>query len=67
MGSNLVFNDAHKPANRAILFNDQGKIVAWYDKIHLFGLMAEDQYLASGNKLTLAPNALGTSRVSYLL
>lgn len=58
-GSTLVFNKDGKPANRAILFDEKGEIVAWYDKIHLFGLMQEDQYLAPGEKLTLAQTPWG--------
>ncbi|MBV7390402.1 carbon-nitrogen family hydrolase [Enterococcus alishanensis] len=38
--------------NTAYTFNPKGEIVGDYDKVHLFGLMAEDQYLAAGDQAT---------------
>ena len=36
--------------NRAQVINPQGDLAAWYDKVHLFRLMGEDERLAGGNK-----------------
>ncbi len=37
-------------ANRAQVINPQGKLIAFYDKAHLFPLMEEDKYLVAGDK-----------------
>ncbi|MCY7187719.1 carbon-nitrogen family hydrolase [Streptococcus gallolyticus] len=36
--------------NTTYVFNREGQVIADYDKVHLFGLMAEDEYLQAGNK-----------------
>lgn len=36
--------------NTTLIFNAHGKEVSAYDKVHLFGLMAEDQYLTAGDQ-----------------
>ena len=36
--------------NTTYVFNRGGQVIADYDKVHLFGLMAEDEYLQAGNK-----------------
>lgn len=48
--------------NTTYVFNDAGQLVGHYNKVHLFGLMKEDQYLAAGKeenffKLTEVPSA----------
>jgi omega-amidase len=53
-GSMLALNEAGQPANTSILFDPQGRQVGVYYKIHLFGLMREDHYLAPGQSLTAA-------------
>lgn len=37
--------------NQFVLASPQGEVVATYEKVHLFGLMQEDQHLAPGNRL----------------
>lgn len=37
-----------RPKNTAVLFDAEGALVATYSKIHLFGLMHEDRFLAPG-------------------
>jgi len=59
LGSTLVFTGAAAPANRAILSDSTGETIAAYDKIHLFGLMEEDQYLTPGASLTLTETPWG--------
>lgn len=44
--------------NQFILFSPQGELLTTYEKVHLFGLMQEDQHLAPGQQLVTAP--LGT-------
>lgn len=36
--------------NTSYAFDREGKLLLEYDKVHLFGLMAEDRYLSSGDK-----------------
>ena len=36
--------------NTTYVFNREGQVIADYDKVHLFGLMVEDEYLQAGNK-----------------
>ena len=36
--------------NTTYVFNREGQVIADYDKVHLFGLMAEDNYLQAGSK-----------------
>lgn len=59
VGSTLVSDGEAQPTNRAILFDPTGEVIASYDKIHLFGLMDEDQYLAPGKSLTLTETPWG--------
>jgi omega-amidase len=58
-GSLLVLNEAGQPTNTSILFDPQGRTVGIYRKIHLFGLMGEDQYLASGQQLAVGQTPWG--------
>ncbi len=37
--------------NRGIFISKDGKLSAFYDKIHLFGLMEEDKHFKAGNRL----------------
>lgn len=37
--------------NRTYVVSEEGTILATYDKAHLFGLMAEDRFLSTGNQL----------------
>src|SRR5437868_9001223 len=37
-----------QPTNTATLYDADGTLLAEYSKIHLFGLMHEDRYLAAG-------------------
>ncbi|MEM7348037.1 MAG: carbon-nitrogen family hydrolase [Chloroflexota bacterium] len=60
LGSTLVSTDnKNAPLNRAILFDQVGETIATYDKIHLFGLMDEDQYLSPGQSLSLTETPWG--------
>ena len=41
----LVSNDANRVRNSSLVYDDKGKLVARYDKIHLFGFeMGKEQY-----------------------
>ncbi len=40
--------------NQFILASPKGEVTATYEKVHLFGLMQEDQYLTPGSRLTTA-------------
>ncbi|MDX1613033.1 MAG: carbon-nitrogen family hydrolase [Candidatus Promineifilaceae bacterium] len=45
--------------NTAVLFAPNGRALADYSKIHLFGLMEEDQYLTPGDRLVVVESAGG--------
>jgi omega-amidase len=60
-GSTLTLNDDGQPTNTSIMFDPQGQPVGVYRKIHLFGLMNEDQYLAPGQHLTPVETPWGES------
>jgi predicted amidohydrolase len=53
--------------NRAVLISPKGEIKLSYKKIHLFGLMGEDKYIAPGKEMPLAelPFAKVASGVCY--
>lgn len=60
-GSMLALDDNGQPANTSILFDPQGEQAGVYRKIHLFGVMDEDQYLAAGQQLTTVETTWGQS------
>jgi predicted amidohydrolase len=60
-GSMLALDDDGRPANTSILFDPQGQPSGIYRKVHLFGLMNEDQYLAAGRHLTTVETPWGQS------
>jgi omega-amidase len=65
-GSMLALDDDSQPANTSILFDPQGQPSGIYRKIHLFGLMNEDQYLAPGQPEIFRAYALGGVNMIYL-
>ncbi len=60
-GSMLALDENQQATNTSILFDPQGEQAGVYRKIHLFGLMNEDQYLAPGQELTTVETAWGES------
>ena len=50
---------ASQPTNTAALYNADGLLVLAYSKLHLFGLMREDQFLAPGDDAPLAETPWG--------
>lgn len=42
-----------KVLNTTLVINSDGAVIAEYEKIHLFGLMNEDKYLAAGSRMGL--------------
>lgn len=60
-GSMLALDDDGQPTNTSILFDPQGEVAGLYRKIHLFGVMDEDQYLAAGQHLTTVETSWGQS------
>ncbi len=60
-GSLLAANEQGQPTNSSILFDPDGQPAGLYRKIHLFGLMEEDQYLAPGQHLTTVETRWGQS------
>lgn len=60
-GSILTLNHEGHPTNTSIMFDPQGQQAGVYRKIHLFGLMDEDQYLAPGQQLTTVETPWGQS------
>lgn len=51
IGSMMEFDRAGHAYNTAVWFGPDGKALGSYRKIHLFGLMQEDQYLSPGDAL----------------
>jgi len=60
-GSMLALDENGRPTNTSILFDPQGEQAGLYRKIHLFGVMDEDQYLAAGQHLTTVETLWGES------
>ncbi|WP_366924690.1 carbon-nitrogen family hydrolase [Metallumcola ferriviriculae] len=50
IGGSVSSNENSKFFNRALVVNSQGELVHTYNKIHLFRLMKEEQYLHPGNR-----------------
>ena len=53
-GSVAVARDGHY-YNEMLVVNRQGALLSRYDKVHRFGLMAEDQYITAGQSENLFP------------
>lgn len=53
-----------RPTNTATLYGSDGSLLAVYDKIHLFGLMHEDHYLAPGNQLAVCDAPWGRTALA---
>jgi predicted amidohydrolase len=66
-GSMLALDENGQPSNTSILFDPHGEPAGVYRKIHLFGVMEEDQYLAAGQTLTTVETPWGTERLVHLL
>ncbi len=47
------------PSNRMLFIDAEGKILAHYDKIHLFSVFNEDRYVKAGNKIVTADTPYG--------
>jgi predicted amidohydrolase len=60
-GSMLALDENDRPTNTSILFDPQGNQAGLYRKIHLFGLMNEDEHLAAGQQLTVVETSWGQS------
>jgi predicted amidohydrolase len=63
-GSMLALDENGQPSNTSILFDPHGEPAGIYRKIHLFGVMEEDQYLAAGQTLTTVETPWGQSGLS---
>lgn len=53
IGGSFLIRDGKKFCNRYLLITPEGELPAAYDKIHLFKPLKEDQFLASGSKLSI--------------
>lgn len=62
-GSLLELGDA-KAYNTFVLYDRDGKLIQKYRKIHLFRLLEEEKYLASGGKLSVAELPWGKTGLS---
>jgi len=60
-GSMLALDENNQATNTSILFDPQGQQAGVYRKIHLFGVMDEDEYLAPGQHLTTVETSWGQS------
>jgi len=59
LGSCLSLKEEGQFGNTAVYFDDKGRRLGAYTKIHLFRLMAEDQYLLPGEQLTVVDTVWG--------
>lgn len=50
VGGSVATERASKFYNTSYVVDRLGQVVGEYDKVHLFGLMKEDQYLTAGNR-----------------
>ncbi len=66
-GSMLTLDEEKRPANTSILFDPEGRQAGTYRKIHLFGAIQEDRYIAAGNSLCMvdAPWGLSALTICY--
>jgi len=53
VGGSVIASTSTGYVNRAQVINPNGKLVAIYDKVHLFGLMNEDKYFVNGKKINI--------------
>lgn len=53
-----------RPTNTATVYSADGHLLATYDKLHLFGLMHEDNYLAAGTALSVFDAPWGRSALA---
>ena len=63
-GSMLALDENGEPTNTSIMFDPTGQAAGVYRKIHLFGVMDEDQYLAPGQQLTTVETPWGQNGLS---
>lgn len=49
-GGSVAVKENKQFFNRSYVISKQGTVIAQYDKVHLFGLMHEEQYLTAGAK-----------------
>lgn len=54
VGGSILGRKNGQVHNQFVLVSPQGEVVATYEKVHLFGLMQEDQHLAPGSQLVTA-------------
>ena len=64
LGSNLSLMSAGQYGNTAVFFNNQGKSLGDYSKVHLFRLMNEEQFLAPGKYGTVVETPWGKAGIA---
>ncbi len=62
-GSTLMWQ-GDAPANVATLYLADGSLLLDYSKLHLFGLMDEDQYLVAGDRMPVAAAPWGSTALA---
>ena len=50
VGGSVAVEENGQFFNRTYVYGKDGQLLTGYDKVHLFGLMAEDRYLAAGQQ-----------------
>ncbi len=50
VAGSVAVQEAGQFFNRTYVYGKDGQLLSSYDKVHLFGLMAEDQYLTAGQQ-----------------
>ncbi len=64
LGSNLSLMGEGQFGNTAVFFNNHGKSIGEYSKIHLFRLMNEEQFLTSGHTGTVVDTPWGKAGIA---
>ena len=59
IGSQLSLISSSQHGNTAVYYNRDGENLGVYHKIHLFGLMEEDQYLTGGDAISIVDTDWG--------
>ena len=53
IGGTIIVEDDNKFYNRCFIFSRQGKMIAAYDKIHLFSMSKENEVFSAGNEIPI--------------
>ena len=64
VSGSMLLADQERPSNAHVLIDDQGVLVARYNKVHLFSLMKEQDYVAPGYEMVTVNAPWGKTGLS---